>query len=158
MLLKDYVWVFKTPLKQWIEFIKNRLTTSKYVLKGKCKMCGACCENILFSDEKGYIKEAREFEELRKRNRRYYSFEIAGTYEGEYTAEEFKDKRNIKGALLFRCKSLGEDKKCKNYFLRSLYCRDYPAINPEFIARGGTTLDGCGYYFDVSKKFKDFLK
>ena len=33
--------------------------SSKYVLKGKCKKCGACCRNILFSTKEGYVKDEK---------------------------------------------------------------------------------------------------
>lgn len=133
-----------------LQYIKNKLFSSKYVIKGKCKKCGQCCASILFSDEKGYIKNEDDFINLQKRNRRYRHFEISGKVcdENDFT----------NGALTFRCKSLGKDGRCTKYFFRSLYCRDYPSINSAFIHNGGTTLDGCGYYFDVDKKFKDYLK
>ena len=147
-----WVWIFKTPLKDWISYFKNRLGSSKYVVKGECKRCGKCCENILFSDEDGYIKTAEGFEALKKRNLRYHHFFIVGKMEGESD-----NQKDICGALLFKCKSLDDNKQCRQYFFRSLYCRDYPSINKTFISQGGETLDGCGFYFDVDKKFKDYL-
>ena len=142
--IDNYKWIFETPIEDWIKFFKNKFGGSKYVLKGKCKQCGNCCRNILFSDENGYIKTEEQFENLKKINKRYHHFEINGKMEN--------------GALLFKCKSLGDDGKCKVYHFRSLFCRDYPSINPIFIANGGTTLDGCGFYFDVNKKFSEYLK
>jgi len=144
-LWTDKTWIFNTSIKDWLKYFFNRFTSSRYIVKGKCKKCGQCCKTILFSDENGYIKTEKDFIELQKRNKRYKMFEISG-------------KMEETGALLFRCKSLGKDNLCKAYFFRSLYCRDYPAINPEFIKNGGTTLDNCGFYFDVNKKFEDYLK
>lgn len=151
-------WIFETPLKYWIKFIKNQFGSSKYVIKGECKKCGKCCETILFSDENGYIKKEEDFAKLRKRNKRYYHFEINGRHGKNIDEADIENRKIIKGALYFKCKSLGEDKKCKNYFFRSIYCRDYPAINPEFIANGGETMDGCGFWFDIDKKFNEYLK
>ena len=148
----DWLWIFKTPVSDWVKYLKNRMATSKYVIKGECKKCGKCCENILFSDEKGYIKTEEEFSALKKRNLRYHHFFIAGKMEGESP-----DPKDSRGALLFKCKSLDENKQCKQYYFRSFYCRDYPSINKTFISRGGETLDGCGFYFDVNKKFKEYL-
>lgn len=141
----------KNIFEDTVQYIKNKLFSSKYVVKGKCKKCGKCCSTILFCDENGYIKTEEDFLELQRENRRYRHFEISGKVE---------DKNNsfFNGALMFRCKSLGEDGRCTKYFLRSLYCRDYPSINSTFIHNGGETLDGCGFYFDVSKKFKDYLE
>ncbi len=138
-------------IQDLIQYIKNKLFSSKYVVKGKCKQCGKCCSTILFSDENGYIKTEEDFLNLQKRNRRYLHFTINGKVE---------DKNNsfYDGALMFKCKSLGEDNRCKRYILRSLYCRDYPSINPTFIHNGGETLDDCGFWFDVDKKFKEYLK
>ena len=145
MLLNDKAWIFNTSIGDWLNYFKNKFSSSRYILKGKCKKCGACCRNILFSNENGYIKTEADFVEMQERNRRYRLFEISGKLEEN-------------GALLFKCKMLGDDNLCKSYFLRSLYCRDYPSVNPKFIQNGGTTLDGCGFYFDVNKKFEDYLK
>ncbi len=138
-------------IQDLIQYIKNKLFSSKYVVKGKCKQCGKCCSTILFSDENGYIKTEEDFLSLQKRNRRYLHFTING---------RVKDKNNsfYDGALMFKCKSLGEDNRCKRYFLRSIYCRDYPSINPTFIHNGGETLDGCGFWFDVDKSFEEYLR
>lgn len=154
------MWIFKTPLRDWVSFLKNKFLTSKYVIKGKCKKCGQCCENILFSDEDGYVKTLEHFESLKKHNIRYHHFVTSGKIdekEGQFSEQDYDNPKHQAGALLFRCKSLGEDKKCRQYFFRSIYCRDYPSINKNFISSGGTTLDGCGFYFDVDKKFKDYL-
>lgn len=140
----------KNGYEDIIQYIKNKLFSSHYIVKGKCRQCGECCRTILFSNENGYIKSEEEFRELQRTNRRYLHFDINGKVEDE---NPFLD-----GALMFKCKSLGADGRCKKYFLRSLYCRDYPSINPAFIYNGGETLDGCGFYFDVNKKFKEYLK
>ena len=144
------------PIKNFIEdlicYFKNKLFSSKYVIKGKCKKCGQCCSTILFSDENSYIKTHEDFIKLLKKNKRLNNFTINGK-----VCDVEKDNPQY-GALLFKCKSLKEDGKCANYFFRSLYCRDYPSINPSFIQMGGTTLEGCGYYFDVDKKFEEYLK
>ena len=144
------------PIKNFIEdlicYFKNKLFSSKYVIKGKCKKCGQCCSTILFSDENGYIKTHEDFIKLLKKNKRLNNFTINGK-----VCDVEKDNPQY-GALLFKCKSLKEDGKCANYFFRSLYSRDYPSINHSFIQMGGTTLEGCGYYFDGDKKFEEYLK
>ena len=143
--------VVKNTFEDIIQYIKNKLFSSKYVVRGKCKQCGQCCKTILFSDENSYIKSEESFIALQKRNRRYLHFTING---------KVKDENNsfFDGALMFKCKSLGKDGRCKKYFFRSLWCRTYPSINSDFIYNGGQTLDNCGFYFDVDKKFKDYLK
>ncbi len=145
MLIKNFI-------EDIIQLAKNKLFSSKYVVKGKCKKCGKCCSTILLSDENGYIKTQEDFIKLQKENRAIRNFVINGIVD-----DVEKDSPQY-GALLFKCKVLREDGKCGRYFLRSLFCRDYPSINPYFIQMGGTTLDGCGYYFDVDKKFSEYLK
>jgi Fe-S-cluster containining protein len=141
-------WVFKTDFKDWIKYFLNKWSSSKYVIKGQCRQCGQCCLNILFSDENGYIKTKEGFEKLQKRKYFYKQFFIAG---------KVKEDDISKDALLFGCKYL-KNNKCSKYFFRPLFCRDYPAINNDFIYYGGETLDNCGFYFDVNKKFSTYLK
>ena len=126
--------------------------SSRYVVKGKCKKCGKCCSTILLSDENGYIKTEEDFIKLQKQNRAIRNFVINGV------ADDVEKDSPQYGALLFKCRVLRDDGRCERYFFRSLFCRDYPSINPDFIQMGGTTLDGCGYYFDVDKKFEEYLK
>lgn len=134
-----------------IQYLKNRVFSSKYIVKGKCKQCGQCCATILFSDENGYIKTPEDFIKLQRKNHKLNMFAINGR------VDDVDENNQQFGALLFKCKVLGEDGKCTRYFFRSLFCRDYPSINSHFIQMGGTTLDGCGYYFDVDKKFSDYI-
>lgn len=142
-----WFWVFKTPLKDWFNYFKNRLFTSKYVVKGKCKECGNCCRNILFSGKDGYIRTVEQFEKVKKQSPRMRHFFVSG---------ELNNAGEV--ALLFTCKSIGDDNRCRHYFFRSPYCRKYPIVDKNFIAQGGEMLDGCGFYFDVDKKFKEYLK
>lgn len=128
--------------------LKNKFTSSKYVIKGKCKQCGKCCTCILFSNEKGYIKNEEDFKILQKKHLIYNFFYPNGQVTGE--GEE------VEGAFMFKCKFL-KNNKCSIYLIRPIFCRDYPAINKKFIEMGGTTLDECGFRFEPDKKFKDYL-
>ena len=130
---------------QHLKFLYNKTFSSKYVVKGTCKACGKCCSSIVFYDGEILIKTPQQFEQAKLKNKRMNMFEISGTDETD-------------GALTFRCKSLGKDGKCKNYWLRSMFCREYPFVIPEFIKNNGQTLKGCGYYFDIDKKFNEYLK
>ena len=142
----------KNFIQDIIQYIKNKMFSSRYVVKGKCKKCGKCCSTILLSDENGYIKTEEDFIKLQKQNRAIRNFVINGI------ADDVEKDSPQYGALLFKCRVLRDDGRCGMYFFRSLFCRDYPSINPDFIQMGGTTLDGCGYYFDVDKKFEEYLK
>ena len=139
----------KNFLEDVLLSLKNHFTSSKYIVKGKCKMCGECCKNILFSDENGYIKNENSFFKMQKKNKAYKTFEINGKIKDE------NDSAN--GALTFKCKHL-KNNKCSIYLIRPLFCRDYPMIIPDFIYHGGSTLNSCGFYFAPNKKFKEYLK
>ena len=130
---------------QHLKFLYNKTFSSKYVVKGKCKACGKCCKTIVFYDGNELIKTKEQFEKAKLKNKRMNLFEISGI-----------DKTD--GALTFKCKSLREDGKCGAYLIRSMFCREYPFIIPDFIRNNGQTLEGCGYYFDVDKDFQEYLK
>lgn len=122
----------------------QRLTSSKYKLSGKCKKCGNCCKTITFFIGKRPITDENEFFRMQEFDKKYKNFEING--------------KNENGTLLFKCKSLNDNGKCKSYHFRSLNCRLYPRINQKFVHDGGKPLDGCGYKFIKSKKFIEFIK
>lgn len=130
---------------QYIKFVYDKTFSSKYILKGKCRACGKCCRSIVFYDGKELIKTKEQFENAKLKNKRMEMFEISGTDETD-------------GALTFKCKTLRDDGKCGAYWLRSMFCREYPFIIPEFIKNNGQTLEGCGYTFSVDKEFKEYLK
>lgn len=127
-----------------IKFFINKLFSSKYKLKGECRQCGECCRTIIFAVDDKYIREESEFEDLKKTDKRYRHF--------------FPTKKDEDGILLFTCRSLTNDNKCKDYFLRSFYCRKYPNPDKKFIMAKGRLLEGCGYKIDVDREFKDYLK
>lgn len=131
--------MFKT-----LKFLFQKLTSSRYIVTGKCLKCGNCCRNITFFIGKHIISDEEEFLRMQKFEKKYKNFEISGRAEN--------------GGLLFRCKALNEDGSCSVYNFRSVNCRFYPTINRQFVYDGGTPLDGCGYKFETSKKFDDYLK
>ena len=71
--------------------INNKLFSSKYVVKGKCKKCGRCCRNILFSTQAGYIKSEEVFNKMKKKYPYYRNFRISGVV---------KDKLEFKTLIL----------------------------------------------------------
>lgn len=153
-LLLRILRLLKNNLKNFIEDIcldlYNKLFSSKYILKGKCKKCGNCCHNILFSTEEGYVKSEEVFYSLQKKHRYYKNFKISGIV---------KDKKDFQnGALTFECKFISKRNRCKIYLFRPLFCRDYPNINQDLIYNGVSMLDDCGYHFDISKRFSEYIK
>lgn len=129
---------------QYIKFYFDKIFTSKYMLEGKCKQCGACCRNIVFMIEEEYVRYEEQFESLKRFDKKYNHFEING-----------KDE---KGVLLFKCKSLGDDNLCKDYLFRSLYCRAYPFVTDKIRLGGCETFSTCGFKIKINKSFDDFLK
>lgn len=136
--------MFLKNLYLHIKFLYNKIFSSKYVVKGKCKACGKCCRSIVFYDGNEVIKTEEQFEKAKLKNKRMNMFEISGIDETD-------------GALTFKCKSLKDDGKCGAYWIRSMFCREYPFIIPDFIKNNGQTLEGCGYSFGVNKEFKEYL-
>ncbi len=128
---------------QFLKFYLSKLHSSKYVVKGKCRMCGVCCRNIVFYIKDESVKTPEEFDRMKKFNKAYNNFSISG--------------RKADGTLLFRCNSLTEDGKCRDYLFRSIYCRLYPNLGTKILSGKYETFDGCGYNIEVNKKFKTYL-
>lgn len=126
-----------------LKFFVQKITSSKFVVMGKCRRCGTCCRNITFFVGNRIVTSEVEFQKMQEFDKKYRNFEISGKGEN--------------GELLFRCKALKENGSCGVYRFRSVNCRLYPRINQKFVYDGGVPLDGCGYSFSVNKKFKDYL-
>lgn len=137
-------------IEDFILEYKNKIFSSKYILKGKCKRCGKCCRNILFSNEKGFVKSEEDFLKMQKKYRYYRNFSISGKIESD------KDFEN--GALTFKCKHITDKNRCNIYFFRPYFCRIYPAVDKDLIYNGVEMLEGCGFHFEVNKNFKSYLK
>lgn len=131
----------------YIKFYFNKFFSSKYKIEGKCNMCGACCKNIVFMIEDEYVKTEEQFESLKKFDKKYNHFVI-----------NEENSKNNNGVLLFRCKSLDENNRCKDYRFRSLYCRAYPMVTNKIRLGGCATFDSCGYKITKEKSFDEFLK
>jgi len=148
--MNRFVYKIKVFFEDVFLDIYNKIFSSRYVIKGKCKKCGQCCRNILFSTKDGYVKSEELFKKMQKKYRHYRNFRISGKVENKM------DFQN--GALTFECKFISKKNKCLIYWFRPPYCRDYPNIINEQIYNGVEMLDGCGYRFDIDKKFKEYLK
>lgn len=130
---------------QYIKFYFDKLFTSRYIAKGKCRQCGTCCKNIVFLIKEEYVKTDEQFQKLQEFDKVYCHFTPTG-------------RKNEKGAMLFQCNSLGDDNLCKDYKIRSLYCRKYPVLDSKIILGAVETFDECGYTFEVDKKFQSYIK
>lgn len=128
----------------YIKFYFDRFFSSKYAIEGKCNCCGTCCKNIVFMIQDEYVTTDKQFEDLKRFDKKYNHFEKAGI--------------NDRGVMLFRCKSLDESNRCRDYFFRSIYCRMYPMMNSKIKLGGCETLDSCGYKIKLNKNFREYLK
>ncbi len=135
--------MFRT-IFQYLKFYFQKFFTSKYKIEGQCNQCGECCKNIIFMIDENYVCEEKQFESLKKFDKKYNHFDIAG--------------KNEKGILLFRCKSLDENNKCKDYVFRSVYCRAYPFVTDKIRLGGCETFESCGFKIKINKKFENYLK
>jgi len=129
---------------QYLKFYYQKLFTSKYKIEGKCLQCGDCCRNIVFMIENEYVKTETQFTSLQNLDKKYKHFEISGI--------------DPKGVLLFKCKSLDDNNRCKDYLFRSLYCRAYPFVTEKIKLGGCETFEKCGYKIKINKKFNTYLK
>ena len=129
---------------KWLKYYFNKLQTPKYILKGNCNQCGRCCRNIIFYAYDKPIKDEKLYYELKKKNKRLNLFYPSG--------------KNEKGEILFTCKSLSSDNRCKYYFFRSLYCRRYPLVKSLSSGKYLTPPEGCGYNIELNKSFSDYIK
>lgn len=130
---------------EYIKFFIDKFHSSKFIRKGKCNGCGSCCRNILlFSSDDLPIISEKQFKEVQEWDKHFKNFYISGKAEN--------------GALLFSCREIDENNRCKVYFFRGLGCRQYPKINTKFLINGGKPLEGCGYFFEPNKPFKSYLK
>lgn len=129
---------------KYIKFCFQKIFSAKYVRKGKCKVCGKCCRNILLCVEDEPIMTEAQFEKVKEWEKHYNNFYISGKSESN--------------ALLFTCKELDENNRCRAYFFRGLICRVYPNPDKKFLINGGKLLEGCGFYYEPDRDFKSFLK
>lgn len=128
---------------KYLKFFLQKISSAKFVREGSCRRCGNCCRNILLYIEEEPIKTEAQFEKVKGWEKHYHNFYISG--------------RSENGALLFTCKEIDDDNRCRVYFFRGLGCRQYPRKNTKFLINGGKPLDGCGYYFKPNKSFSSYI-
>ena len=129
---------------KWLKYILSKLDKPKYILKGYCKKCGRCCRNIVFFAYGNPINNIKQYEELRDKNKHLNLFYPSGI--------------NENGEILFTCKSLLPNNRCKHYFFRSLYCRKYPLVKSITSGEYLIPPEECGYSVELNKSFSDYIK
>lgn len=110
-------------------FFKGLFFKSRYVLEGKCKQCGQCCREIYLKMTPAQTSSPLFTKIAIKWIEWIFEFKLIRI---DY---EYND-------LVFTCRNIGDDGKCRNYFWRPNVCRNYPLVDyfkePAF-------LDNCGY-------------
>ncbi len=124
------------------KFFFKHVLKKKYLRKGECKGCGACCTHIYVKHQKGVVKTEEEFEKLRLLHPFYSYLNIIGADET---------------GLYFECSKLDQEtKSCTIHKIRPGICRRYP--QEEIFLLGGTLKDDCGYSFTPIDSFEDVLQ
>jgi hypothetical protein len=130
-------------LKNKIEKLINKyIFRKKYLRKGSCQRCGACCSRIYVRHGKHTVNTEKEFQILRHLHP-FYSY---------LTVEGVDDI-----GLIFSCANFDKENHiCKIHKKRPAICRRYP--DELIFSMGACLSEGCGYSFSPIDKFSDVLK
>ena len=110
-------------------FPKKALFRTRWVLEGKCKKCGTCCQEIYMKISPRQLS-SRFFTDLAVRWISWiFDFSLLRV-----------DRDNL--YLVFTCRHLRPDGKCGNYFWRPNICRNYPLVD---YFEEPKTLPECGF-------------
>jgi len=115
---------------------------TEYIRKGSCIKCGKCCRLVGIS----YPRFLNRFPRIVRLLIRWHSFRYGFIYEG------LDDNM-----LVYRCRFLKEDGRCKIYHFRPRLCREYPKVG--VYGRPRVPM-GCGFYFvrrDGAPSFSEAL-
>ena len=135
-------------LRKIFEKIKKnyhlKILKKKYYRRGKCTMCGCCCENIYVRHNGSVILDEAEFENIK--NTDDYSF---------YQHISIIGKDDF--GLIFSCDKFDKEKRlCKDHKKRPSICRNYPS--EEIFSFGASLQDKCGFSFEPIESFEEVFK
>jgi len=97
---------------------------------GQCRLCGACCRNIILQDKGRWLKREKDFRKLCRDEPEFERFTIV--------------EKDEVGHLVFDC-SLQKDNLCSCHEDRLPLCRNYPTKSLYY--QGGIIPPDCGYSF-----------
>ncbi len=110
-------------------FPKRLLFKTRWVLEGKCRQCGNCCQEILLKMTPRQISSKFFTSVAIKWISWLFDFILLRVdYDNQY--------------LAFTCKHRKSNGKCGNYFWRPSICRNYPLVDYFEEPR---LLPGCGF-------------
>ena len=128
-LIKRIIIIFVLLDNFLTNFLKKYIFKSNYVLEGKCKQCGVCCQEILLKITPAQMS-SKLFTNLAIKW-------ISWLFDFILLKIDYEH-----GYLAFTCKHICPDGKCGNYFWRPSVCRNYPLVDYFEEPR---TLPGCGF-------------
>lgn len=124
-----------------IRYMRLRVMGKELLVSGSCLCCGNCCRNINLESSNGWLRSARDFNEMVDAYPEYARFQITG-----------KDKQ---GYLQFSCSWLDDKGFCKDHENRLSLCKNFPDKNLHFC--GGSLLQDCGYHIAEVRPFSCYL-
>ncbi len=125
------------------KFYYKRIKNKRYFRFGKCKMCGACCQNIYVRHNNKIIKTEEEFNDIK--NKDDYIFY---KYVNVVGSDDF--------GLIFSCSKFDKEKKlCTVHKKRPPICRNYPS--EEIFTFGACLQENCGYRFEPIESFSEIF-
>lgn len=124
--------------------VKWRMKKKKQtvVIRGSCKMCGKCCNNISLYIDSKWLKSKRQFSNATQKYDYLCRFEICGKTET--------------GQLKFSCKCLSKDGTCDDYENRPNLCKTFPS--PSIFVQYGELPSGCGFRMSTELDFEKVLE
>lgn len=117
---------------------RSLVLQSEVQVIGQCKMCGACCKDILLQYDGRWLTKEKQFQKLCKNLPEHQRMEITG--------------RDETGCLIFACKLQAPDGLCSCHDTRLPLCSNYPPKSLYY--QGGWLRPDCGYSFKA-KTFRD---
>ena len=140
-MIKRFI-LFFLLLDNFVVQSLKKLFPHAYRIKGKCKMCGQCCEEILLKMTPRQMN-SKFFRDLVVR---WLSW-LYGFIFIRYDTERYY--------LVFTCRHRGGQGKCQNYVWRPNICRNYPLVDyfdkPVF-------LEGCGFSSSAGSSDRNRIK
>ncbi len=129
-------------LNGYVRKLRLRLTGKELILTGQCRQCGNCCRHLHLSHKGHWLRSRLLFGHLKRRDKQLERFVVTG--------------RDRDGLLVFACRCLGSDGRCRDYANRPQLCRDFP--NKEIFFSNAELPDGCGYHLSEGIPFQRLLE
>lgn len=141
-MFKNIRYLFSLPFSSLFTLMFLKFTGKEFLISGKCNCCGKCCKNINLRSQKGWLRQEKDFLELKEECSEYDRYVIIS--------------RDEQGHLQFNCSFFDTQNGCLDYANRPEICKKYP--NKSLLLQGGKLLDGCGYSVKIGTPFTKHLR